>query len=54
VPFVLAGGLDPENVRMAIAVSGASGVDVSSGVESSPGRKDPGLIRTFIERVKTP
>ena len=54
VPFVLAGGLDPENVRMAIIASGASGVDVSSGVESSPGRKDPGLIRTFIERVKTP
>ncbi len=54
VPFVLAGGLDPENVADAIALAGASGVDVSSGVESSPGRKDPGLIRTFLERVKTP
>lgn len=54
VPFVLAGGLDPDNVRRAISRSGASGVDVSSGVESSPGRKDPGLIRTFLERVKTP
>ncbi len=54
VPFVLAGGLDPDNVRAAIVASGASGVDVSSGVESSPGRKDPGLIRTFVERVKTP
>lgn len=54
IPFVLAGGLDPENVRAAVAASGAVGVDVSSGVESSPGRKDPARVRTFVERAKTP
>ncbi len=53
-PFVLAGGLDPENVRDAIVASGAAGVDVSSGVESAPGRKDPDRIRSFVERAKTP
>lgn len=50
--FVLAGGLDPDNVVEAVARSGAWGVDVSSGVESSPGRKDPTLIRHFVERAK--
>lgn len=50
--FVLAGGLDPDNVADAVARTGAWGVDVSSGVESSPGRKDPTLIRRFVERAK--
>jgi phosphoribosylanthranilate isomerase len=52
-PFVLAGGLTPENVAAAILLTGASIVDVSSGVESAPGVKDPELIRRFLEAVKT-
>ncbi len=51
--FMLSGGLHPENVARAIEVTGATMVDVSSGVESSPGIKDLGLIRKFIERAKT-
>ena len=47
-PFMLAGGLRAENVAIAIARSGAQMVDVSSGVERSPGEKDAGLIRNFI------
>lgn len=48
LPWLLAGGLTPENVSEAIRVSGASGVDVSSGVESAPGVKDLTRIRNFI------
>ena len=51
-PFMLAGGLNPENVAEAIRVTGADMVDVSSGVESSPGVKDVNLIRKFIEAAK--
>ena len=51
-PFMLAGGLNPGNVAEAIRVTGADIVDVSSGVESSPGVKDLGLIRKFIEAAK--
>lgn len=47
-PWLLAGGLTPENVREAIAVSGADLVDVSSGVESAPGLKDPLKIAQFL------
>jgi phosphoribosylanthranilate isomerase len=47
-PWLLAGGLDPANVAEAIRISGANAVDVSSGVESAPGVKDPALIRAFI------
>jgi phosphoribosylanthranilate isomerase len=50
--FVLSGGLNPVNVRQAIEVTGAPIVDVSSGVESSPGVKDSGLIRKFIEAAR--
>ena len=50
--FALAGGLTPGNVAEAIARTGATIVDVSSGVESSPGRKDPGLIRRFLQAAK--
>lgn len=50
--FILAGGLNPGNVAEAIRVTGASIVDVSSGVESAPGVKDIGLIRKFIEAAK--
>ncbi|HEY5338905.1 MAG TPA: phosphoribosylanthranilate isomerase [Rhizomicrobium sp.] len=51
-PWLLAGGLNPENVARAIAVSGASGVDVSSGVETAPGVKSPDMIRNFIENAR--
>jgi len=47
-PWLLSGGLDPYNVGQAIALSGARGVDVSSGVESAPGVKDPHRIKAFI------
>jgi phosphoribosylanthranilate isomerase len=53
VDFMLAGGLTPENVAAAISLTGARAVDVSSGVESRPGEKDPDLIRRFISAAKT-
>jgi len=52
VPWLLAGGLTPSNVAEAIQVSGAPGVDVSSGVEASRGVKDAGLIRDFLRAVR--
>jgi phosphoribosylanthranilate isomerase len=51
-PWFLAGGLTAENVKDAVALSGASRVDVSSGVERARGEKDPALIRAFLDRVK--
>ncbi|MGA7071338.1 phosphoribosylanthranilate isomerase [Bradyrhizobium sp.] len=48
LPFMVSGGLHAGNVAEAIRVTGAGGVDVSSGVESVPGRKDPEMIRAFI------
>ena len=51
-PWMLAGGLRPENVAHAIEISGALGVDVSSGVERSPGEKDANLIQDFIQAAK--
>jgi len=50
-PWLLAGGLTADNVMEAVRLSGASAVDVSSGVEDSPGHKDPALIRDFLARV---
>lgn len=50
--FMLSGGLTPENVAEAIALTGASIVDVSSGVEISPGVKDRALIQAFIQAAK--
>jgi phosphoribosylanthranilate isomerase len=52
LPWVLAGGLTPDNVAEAVKVSGARAVDVSSGVESSRGVKSVDLIRAFLDRVK--
>lgn len=51
-PWLLAGGLNADNVARAISVSGAPGVDVSSGVETAPGVKNPEMIRTFIENAR--
>ncbi len=51
VPFMLSGGLTAENVGEAVRVTGAQAVDVSSGVESAPGVKDPELIRRFLRAV---
>jgi phosphoribosylanthranilate isomerase len=48
-PWLLAGGLNSRNVARAVAISGAPGVDVSSGVETSPGSKSADMIRSFVE-----
>ena len=51
-PWLLAGGLTPSNVERAIVEAHPVGVDVASGVESSPGKKDPDKVKAFIERAK--
>jgi phosphoribosylanthranilate isomerase len=51
-PWLLAGGLDAGNVARAIGTGAAPGVDVSSGVETAPGNKDPQLIRDFIAAAR--
>ena len=47
-PWMLAGGLTPDNVAEAIALTGATQVDVSSGVESAPGQKSRELVQQFV------
>lgn len=51
-PWLLAGGLNPDNVAEALRQTGAPGVDVSSGVETAPGEKSPALIRRFVESAR--
>jgi len=53
-PWMLAGGLTPENVAEAIALTGAVHVDVSTGVESAPGEKDTDRIASFILNAGVP
>ena len=51
-PIILAGGLRPDNVREAIKIVAPFGVDVCSGVESAPGKKDPVKLREFMNEVR--
>lgn len=52
-PWMLAGGLTVENLARAVELSGASALDVSSGVEDRPGVKNPDKIRAFVNRAKS-
>jgi phosphoribosylanthranilate isomerase len=52
LPYLLSGGLTADNVGEAVRITRAPGVDVSSGVETAPGRKDPALIAAFIAAAR--
>ena len=52
IPFLLAGGIDTINVEKALSSVSCKGVDVSSGVESAPGKKDPIKVRDLIKKVR--
>jgi phosphoribosylanthranilate isomerase len=53
LPMILAGGLNAENVAAGIATTGADAVDVASGVELNPVKKDDMLVRRFVEEART-
>lgn len=50
-PWMLSGGLNPGNLEEAVRVTGATALDVSSGVEDRPGHKDPALVREFLAKA---
>ncbi|MBC6440801.1 MAG: phosphoribosylanthranilate isomerase [Rhodospirillales bacterium] len=50
-PWLLSGGLNPDNLRQAVELTGATFADVASGVESAPGKKDPAMIRAFMDEA---
>ena len=52
MPYLLSGGLTPANVAEAMTATGAPGVDVSSGVETAPGKKDAELIAAFVRNAR--
>jgi phosphoribosylanthranilate isomerase len=52
LPFMVSGGLNAQNIAEAVRVTRAGGVDVSSGVERTPGVKDPEMIRAFIRAAR--
>jgi phosphoribosylanthranilate isomerase len=52
LPLILAGGLNPDNVGRAVRAVRPWGVDVATGVESSPGRKDPTMVREFVHNSR--
>jgi phosphoribosylanthranilate isomerase len=52
-PWMLAGGLNPENVVAAVQATGATAVDVSSGIEDRPGHKSPARISAFLDALRT-
>ena len=52
-PWMLAGGLNTENIAQAVALTGAQILDVSSGVEDAAGQKNPAKIKAFLERAKS-
>lgn len=52
VPLLLAGGLDPSNLAEALELVEPSGIDVASGIESSPGIKDPVKMKSMVQAVR--
>jgi phosphoribosylanthranilate isomerase len=52
LPYLVSGGLDAQNLAEAVRVTRAGGIDVSSGVERSPGIKDPEMIRAFVRAAR--